>query len=134
MNLLRIYPYYEVNIRLFQFVLSLIISFFVVLAIEKVHDFFTIFNCMWIIPLSFAILYFWITPKDLEKLDYVFSIEMKDFKTERIKEGVWDKNIIQVGNDRIYHSQRPDWETVYKGEYRLYKSRFQNYYHLLKAE
>lgn len=133
-DLLRIYPYYEVDIRLFQIILSLIISFLVVLTIEKVHDFFTIFNCMWIIPSSFVILYFWITPKDLEKLDYVFSKEVKDFQTERIKEVVWDKSVIQIGNNRIYYSQRADWETVYNGEYRLYKSRFQNYYHLLKAE
>src|SRR5690606_3750055 len=90
-DFLQVYPYhdFENNIRVFQLILSLIISFFVILAIEKVHDFFTLFNCMWIIPLSFAVCFVWIKPDDLKKVDYLLAKEIKDFEVNKYKEGPW---------------------------------------------
>lgn len=135
-DFLPVYPFhdFENDIRAFQLILSLIISFFVILAIEEVHDFFTLFNCLWIIPLSFAVCFFWIKPDDLKKADYLFSKEIKDFKLNKYKEGPWITTEFQMENDNIYFSQRPDWDSIYKGNFKVYKSRFLKSYHLLKKE
>lgn len=115
--------------------LTIILSILLLIIIEKKYDFFTIFNLMWI-PLFIGIFIgLSFTPYTLRKLDYIFSKEVKKFNVEYYQDGnLWHIHKISHQSDTIYYNQNESWEDIYKGKFKLYKSRFVDAYHLKKDE
>lgn len=115
--------------------LTIILSILLLIIIEKKYDFFTIFNILWI-PLFIGIFIgLSFTPYTLRKLDFIFSKEVKDFKVEYYKEAkFWHVRKFTHQNNSLYFNQHENWDDIYKGKFKLFKSRFVDAYHLRKDE
>jgi len=89
---------------------------------------------MWLIPTIYVISFFSFNYYHLEKIDYLFSKRVENFRVEKFIDKTWRVSRIKIGNDEIYYSQNQNWGEIYDGKYKVYKSIFSNHYHLRKDE
>jgi hypothetical protein len=138
-DLLPSMPYFKLENQFPIFLISsLILSVLILLVIEKKHDFFSLFNFMWVFLISFFLCRIFFNYSNVRKLDYLFSKEITEYKLEQIKEGHRSQfHVFKFdleNKDRVYYSLNLDWEEIYTGEFKLYKSKFTNAYFLRKSE
>lgn len=117
-----------------KFFISLLTALLVLITIEKVQDFFSIFNFLWIFPIILFLIGFSFDYRTMMNFDYFFSKKVEGFKEEKWEENGWMIKMFIIENDTTYFSQNPPWEEIYEGEFIITKSNFQNHYHLTKAE
>lgn len=115
--------------------LTIILSILLLIIIEKKYDFFTIFNILWI-PLFIGIFIgLSFTPYTLRKLDFIFSKKVNDYNVEYFSEDrYFHVHKFIYKNDDLYYYEDERWDDIYKGKFKLYKSRFVDAYHLRKDE
>lgn len=134
-DFLVIRPNYRYDKFYWVLSLTLILSILFLLSIEKKQDFFSVFNFMWIFIMFGILIGTCFNFYTLKKLDYIFSKEVKKFNVEYYQDGnLWHFHKISHQSDTIYYNQNESWEDIYKGKFKLYKSRFVDAYHLRKDE
>lgn len=114
----------------FVSIASGVLAFSLILFFEKRFDFWAGFNFVWIFTLVFIVNLYFITDRDYELVDYGFSEQLHNYKTKKYREGNWINTQFIVGEDTLYFNQNPELHAVYRGDYVLYKSRFQKFYYL----
>lgn len=135
-DLLVIYPYHRYDKFYWVLLLSIIFTLLFLLTIEKIQDFFSVFNFMWIFLMFSIIIGYTLKPYTIEKLDYLFAKEINNYQMEQYKDEYdWITYRFEFGNkDHIYHSINPSWEEIFSGNFKVYKSIFTNAYFLRKFE
>lgn len=117
----------------FKIIISLIISFLLISIFEKDYDYWSLFNFSWIAILVLLVNHYFISYYDYRTLDYFCSEEIKDFETKKYTDKFgWVNNDFIIKKDTINLAQNPSVDSVYEGDFKIYKSRFQKYYYLTR--
>lgn len=105
---------------------AVLLTVMVLFLIETKFDFLTIFNTLWIFPLSFLGLNLLFDSSNLSKIDFLFAKEIKEFGLETKNFENRKVHEFFVENDTILYTER---NREYEGDYRLFKSSLsENYY------
>ena len=132
-DFLDVQPRYYKSVSFYLIAFSLTITILLLLLIEKKQDFFSIFNFMWLFPLTAFILWLFISPIEIAKLDFLFAKRIKEYHITKYKDGGWNVNRVEVGTDTFYFVQNTGYESLIDSkDIIVYKSRFKKYYHLIR--
>lgn len=127
LNLLNIQGY-EVH-WIFYVAISFLIALYVFYLMVDRIDFLSILNFLWIFPLCFIFSLLVFSSDILQKIDYFFAQEVNEFKIESKETEFFDICTLIVKNDTIHFNNILEKDINFKNV-KVYKSRFQEYYHL----
>jgi hypothetical protein len=130
-KLFDVRPYFDPPEMTYITILSLLIALLGVLSFPKKSKRGNVFRFSWMFVASFVIFFYFMDRTALEKIDYLFSSNVKSFQHEVKKDrAFWTVHTFVVDSDTLYFFQNSRMEEIYLGEFEMYKSNFTHHYHI----
>lgn len=115
----------------FLVIISAVISFLLIRILDRRKDFWTLLNFLGIFAIIFVANWYVTDYYAYENFDYCLSKRVENYSRQTFTDRAgWHNDRFVVGKDTVVYGQNPSFGKIYKGNFRLYKSRFHRYYYL----